>query len=630
MLRLMRDYATSWMIKFILGVIVIVFVFWGVGSFTSDRATRVALVNDQIITVEEYREAYNNLIEQVRRTFGSNLNDDMIKMLNLKQQALNNLIDQALLVQQAETLNFKVSDHELATAIQGLPAFQRGGAFDNRLYENVLSRVHMTPEQFEESQRKAMLNEKIRSFITGSVKVSEQEAMTWYNWQNALVNVEFVRFDPSRMEDLVPTDEAVRAFFDKDPSPYKTEPKVKARYLKFSAEDYRSDVSVSDAEIEDYYREKTAEFTLPKTVEARHILFKVEENATEDRIEAQRRRALEVLGKIRNGKDFAEMAKTYSEGPSKAVGGYLGAFKREQMVAPFSEKAFSMAAGEISDPVRTRFGWHLIKVEKVNDARVLSLAEATPKIRNTLTLARAKYLAYDEAEAVFDGAFEPEDLVREAMERDLKLVTTDFFTRSGPQTGVQDREKFATAAFGLPKMEISDILDLEDAYYILQVIDTQPERIPEFNEVKDRVRSDLLAKEQEKAARERADAFLAELKAGKSMAEAAAARGLKPVATGLFQRNAPIPEIGRENEITRAAFNLSETEPLAQTPLKGQKGYYVLRRLERKAPDPKGFEKDKEPLMAQLLGQKRQQVFSEWLAALRSGSQIVIEEEVVQ
>ena len=146
MLRLMREKATSWIIKVLLGAIVVVFIFWGIGSFRAQRVGRVALVNGEQITLDEHREAYNNLVEQLRQRFGNNLNEEMIKMLQVRKQALNQLIDNKLLVQEARRLKFRVSDKELAEAITKIEAFQRAGVFDSLLYQSVLNRLRMNPE----------------------------------------------------------------------------------------------------------------------------------------------------------------------------------------------------------------------------------------------------------------------------------------------------------------------------------------------------------------------------------------------------------------------------------------------------------------------------------------------------
>lgn len=626
MLRFMRQQAGNWLIKVLLGAIVIVFIFWGVGSFRAQRGGRVALVNGDQITLDEYRETYNNLIEQLRERFGNNLNEDMIKMLQVKKQALNQLIDKKLLVQEARRLKFRVSDKELADSIMKIGAFQRGGVFDKRLYQNVLGRLRMTPEEFEIAQRDAMLIERVKVLITSSAKVSDQEVREWFNWSNALVNIDFVRFDPDKYKDIKASIEEIKAFFEKNKENYKTDAMVKVRYLKFDPVAYESKVSISDEELQDYFDENREEFNTPKTVEARHILLKVDQNADPEDVEKARKKALDILKMAREGKDFPELAKKYSEGPTRSRGGYLGKFKKEAMVKPFADKAFSMKAGEISEPVRTRFGWHIIKVEKVNEGSSLSFAEAKKKIQKKLTKNKSKNLAYDEAEAVSDVSFEGDDLLKSAKKQNLKILTTDFFTKKGPEKGIKNRAKFASAAFDLAVMEISDIQEFENGYYILQVIEKIPEKIPELKKVKEKVRVDLIQEKQEEKAKQDADTFLSALKSGKSMTTESKHFNVTPTTTGFFKRNDSIPKIGFEREVFKAAFQLSSEQKLPEKPIKGTKGYYVFQLKDRKTPDSEELNTEKASIKQKLLQEKKARTFDALLAQIRSNSEITIKE----
>ena len=626
MLRFMRQQAGNWLIKVLLGAIVIVFIFWGVGSFRAQRGGRVALVNGDQITLDDYREAYNNLIEQLRERFGNNLNEDMIKMLQVKKQALNQLIDKKLLVQEARRFKFRVSDKELADTIMKIGAFQRAGVFDNRLYQNVLGRLRMTPEEFEIAQRGAMLIERLKVLITSSTKVSDQEVREWFNWANALVNIDFVRFDPDKYKDIKASGEEIKAFFEKYKENYKTDAMVKVRYLHFDPDRYRSKVSISDEELQDYFDENQEEYNTPKTVEARHILLKVDQNAGPEDVEKARKKALDIVKMAREGKDFPELAKKYSEGPTRDRGGYLGTFKREAMVRPFADKAFSMKAGEISEPVRTRFGWHIIKVEKVNEASVLSSDEAKKKIQKKLTENKAKNVAYDEAEAVSDVSFEGDDLLKSAKEQNLKILTTDFFTKKGPEKGIKNRAKFASAAFDLAVMEISDIQEFENGYYILQVIEKIPEKIPELKKVKEKVRVDLIQEKQEAKAKKDADTYLSALKSGKSMTTESKHFNLTLTTTGFFKRNDSIPKIGFEREVSKAVFQLTPEQKLPEKPIKGTKGYYVFQLKDRKTPEFEKFNTEKASIKQRLLQQKKARTFDALLAQIRSNSEITIKE----
>lgn len=623
MLRMMRDHATSWIIKFLLGAIVIVFVFWGVGSWRSQRMNVLAQVNGEKITVEEFRQAYNNMIERLRSNFGDRWNQDLVEQLQVRQQTLDNLINQKLMLQEAERLEIRVPDAELASSIRRIPAFQREGAFDSRIYQRVLTSNRLAPEEFEVLQRESMMIEKLRVLIESNNMVSDAEALEWYNWKNAEVNIEYVVFKAEDMDDVVIQDAEVEAYFQEHSDAYKTEPMVNAQYLVFRSADYLPETAVSDAEIKAYYQDHADEFKKEKTVEARHILFKVDQNAPEEAVSAARQKALEVLAKARAGKDFAELAKTFSEGPSRDRGGHLGAFTRNQMVKPFSDQAFSMAAGDISEPVRTRFGWHIIKVEKVNPARQETQDEAAPEIRRKLALEKAKTQAQEDAEIAYDATFDHEDLKQTAEALQLDLQTTDFFSSGGPK-GIAERRKFAEAAFALEVGDISEIQALGDAYYLLQPIAKRPARVPLLADVKDQVEKDLREHQKNEHARASAERFLEALQKGDA---AAATEKVEFKETGFFKRNQSIPQVGYEQAVNTAAFELTAQKPLAGEVLEGRNGWYVIRLLERKAPSVEDFAGEKEDIRQSLGRQKAFKAFESWIARLRDQSEVVIEEQ---
>ena len=626
MLSLMRKHAGTWMIKIILGAIVVVFVFWGVGSYTSRRSGRVADVNGTIITLDDYRASYTTLLEQVRRSFGNNLSEELIQTLQLRKRALDQLIDRSLMLQAAEKFKLTVSDEELAESIRNIPAFQTAGVFDSQRYINSLRSNKLTPETFEVQQRDSLIINKLQTFISGNIKVSDLEAQQWYKWNNAEVDIDYVFFEPEKYKDIKPTDEEIRNFFDENKNSYKTDPQIKARYLYFKPEDYEAEVTVSEDDIQEYYESNPEKFKTAKTVEARHILIKVDADAEAEAVEDARTRIDNIFKLAKEGRDFAELAKEYSEGPTKTRGGQLGAFTRETMVKPFADKAFSMKAGEISEPVRTQFGWHIIKVEKINPEKTTSLSEAEGDIRKTLKADISKNLAYDRAEAVYDASFEGQDLDTIAQDRNLKILTTDLFSQKKPPKGISNGNRFASAAFSLPLNEVSDVQDFGDGYYLIEVVDKIPAQIPELKAVEANVKKDLVKKKQEQKARDEAKKLLMEIKDGQSFAAASQKYKQAPRKTGFFKRNDSIPTIGNEPEIARIAFRLSDKNKLPEDAIKGQKGYFIINYRTRKDPTLDGFEKQKTEIKARLLQQKSFKAFDAWLTQMKSESQISIEE----
>jgi len=622
MLRLMRDYATSWLIKIILGAIIVVFVFWGIGNFKESKANQIAVVNDDLISGEEYQDAYNRLVERYRQ-FGAELNEEMVK--RLEKQAIDNLIDQRLLLQEAQHLNFRVSEDELAAAIMKTEVFQIEGKFSKGHYERVLNANRLSTKEFEIEQRKSMLTDKVRSYVMNSIKVSDEEALEWYKWNDASVRIAYTLLSPEKYQNIEVSDEDVKKFFEAHKDSYKTEPEIKVQYLRFGVEECKAKVSLTDEEIKEYFEANPEEFKKEKTVGARHILLKLDKNSSDEVVEEKRKKALEIIKTASEGKDFGELAKQYSEDEgSRPNGGDLGEFDRKMMVKPFSDKAFSMKAGEISEPVKSQFGWHVIKVEKVNEEKTLSFEESKETIKNKLTEEKAKNIAYDEAEAVSGAAFEGDDLAKIASSRSLKIITSDSFTKKKGPEKVKNPVKFSTEAFKLSLKEISEIQDFGDGYYILQVIEQVPEKMSEYKEVAEKAKKDLLKEKQEEKAGKDAEELLAALKKGENMETECQKRGLEIKTSEFFKRNDSIPDIGYEREIVQAAFSLSEDKKFSEKPLKARKGYYIISFKERKTPEPEEFEKEKEKTKERLLQQKKFKTLEKWMAGLKNKSQISI------
>ena len=214
MLRYLRENTGNWIIKIFLFIIVIVFVFLGVGSMNSNKNNTVASVNDEPISINEFQDAYKSVVAQMRNRFGDNLNDDLLKALNVKQQAINNLIQQKLVAGQAEKLNVVVSDKELTDALMSIKAFQKEGAFDLELYKKVLGLNALNAEIFEAQQRAAMKEMKVRDMVLSAITVSDTEAKSWYLFQNTQVAVNYIKVDPASFKDISPTEAQIKQQYD--------------------------------------------------------------------------------------------------------------------------------------------------------------------------------------------------------------------------------------------------------------------------------------------------------------------------------------------------------------------------------------------------------------------------------
>lgn len=630
MLSKMRKSAGSWMIKILLGLIVLAFVFMGAGSFNANKANKAATVNGEPISINDYQQTYQRLIDRLRQQYGDRLNNEMLEMFNLREQAMNQVIETELLRQAAQRYNIAVTPDELANNITRIQAFKRNGHFDQQQYEMVLSQNRLSPAAFEAMQRENMAIQKLQSIMKSGIRVSTEEARQWYNWQNTQIKIRYAQFAPEDFSEVTVDDAELKTYYENHKADYKTQPKIKARYVRFAPSDYLSAVDVSEEAIKAYYDDNKDTYQQPATVDARHILLKLPQDAGEELIAQKREKARAIMEQAKSGADFAELARTHSEGPSKDKGGDIGTFSRDDMVKPFSDKAFSMQPGDISEPVRTRFGWHIIKVEDKSEESIKPLSDVEEQIRETLATRKARDEAYDKALAMYNTSFSGDDLVENSRDHEkISLQTTDYFTREeGPQSLPKPSE-FAEAAFKLPLMEVSDVNEIGEDFYLIQAIERQEEKIPEFEAVQEEVSRDLKQQKQRNAAEAAATEFLDTAKSLASIREAGEKADVAIQTTDFFQRNQPIPDIGREQAITKAAFNLSETSPFPETPVKGNKGFYVIAFADKQTPAADAFEKEKQQVVRQLLNQKQSRYMEAWIAELREESEIEITERLL-
>ncbi|MCP4748357.1 MAG: hypothetical protein GY874_19810 [Desulfobacteraceae bacterium] len=632
MLSLMRKHAHSWIIKVVLFAIVVVFCFLGINTYRSREDTLVASVNGEKITMQKFEKSYRNIVNTYRRMYGDNLSEDMLKMLNPRKTALDQLIQRMLMMQEARRLKIEVTDKELDDAIQRYPAFQVDGVFSQKRAVELLSASQYTISDFRSFYRDDLVIEKMRALVLEGVAVSDEEVRQWFGWQNSEVNLTYFLFSPNNYKDITPSDEDVKAHFEANTQKYKTDPQVKTHYMFFDPKKYLDQISISDEAVKLYYDRNPDEFQTEKTVEARHILLKLDEDADEKAVAAQKEKADKIYAMATKGDDFAKLAKTHSEGPTKDKGGNLGAFKRDSMVKPFSDKAFSMKAGEISEPVLTKFGWHIIKVEKVNEAARSLFESVADTIRTKLLNEKSRDKAFEEAENVYQNLLDGDDLIAAGKTYEVPVDTTELFSQKNPpkQKGIQNPGKFAQISFQLEKMAISEIQDFGNGYYLLQVVDRVEPAVPEFDTVKDKVVTETKKAKQQERAQSDAKAFLKAIAGKDPLPGLLEKYKVKEMDTGFFKRSASIPKIGYERQIIDVAFKLTKENPLGKEPVQGRQGWYVLRLKERKPASEDLYEKEKQSIISRLTNQKKQAAMKQWIDDLKSHGKIDINEELVQ
>jgi peptidyl-prolyl cis-trans isomerase D len=624
-LSIMRKHAKSWLIKFLIGIIAVVFVFYFGYSFTSNQALKIAYVNGEVISGPEYEKAYRDMLSAYQARYKDMWNENMIKVLDLKTKALNSLIDQRLMTQAAKGLGIDVTESECQRAIMSYPAFQVNGQFDMGRYQSLLGHNHMTPEDFETTITQDLLDRKLQQFLFAFLGVTEQEVLEHYTFINEKIKLALVAFHPEDFRKSVTFDEAaLKGYFESHQERYRVPKNIQVAYVEIDPAAFKDGVRITEKEIQSFYEYNHAAYSQPKQIKARHILFELGEDALKETEEKVRKAAEEVLARARKGEDFAKLAAAHSSCPSKSKGGDLGYFEKGQMTPAFDEVAFNLKKGEISDLVRTPFGYHIILVEDIKEARTQSLEEVRADIVESLTMSAAAELAHEKGLSIVDQMPYDIKLGVYANQHGLKAKESALFSKSEPIPGIDGSEKVTETLFALGKNETTELIELGGRFYIFQVVGSRESYLPELKDVAETVRKDytdyLAAQEATAAATE----YLTELKEGKPWDQLAKEKGLTPKETDFFTRRGPISEIGYAPELLETAFRLNAQERYPDKPFVNDKGAFITRWLEKKAIDETTFRKEDKKYRESLVQAKHRRIFESWLDNLRQNAKIEI------
>ena len=633
MLDIVRNKQKSFLIKIAFAIIILSFVI-GYAMMTSpggpadDGGTEtVAVVNDTAISYAEFQTAYSNLYQLYRNIYQEQFTPALERQLQLTQKAIDGLIEQALLLDEAKRLGLTVGKQELVETIASIQAFQENGQFSKDRYLQVLAYQRLSAEEFEEMQRKEILTDKVRQQLQAGITVSEAEIEEAYKENNDKVNLAFVRLAPGLFESQVKVDEkALAEYFAANQEDFRVPERVALRYLQFIPDRYTEEVTFDKAELEKYYRRHLDQFEIEEQVKASHILIKVAQEAAPEVREKKRAFAAELLADARAGKDFAELARTYSDDKASAVqGGDLGFFPRGTMVPAFEEVAFNLQPGEISDLVETPFGFHIIKSEAYIEPGVRSLEESLDMVKAGLREEKARQLAFEKAMDAYNINRKTGDLEAAAETNQLGLKETGLFSRGDAIDGIGRNQEIINAAFQLDENTLARPVMTEEGVILFGLKQRQASHIPEFEDVKPAVEAAYRQERSKDLAREAAEELVAGLRDGRSLAKLAEQHDYDLEETGPFtQTYAPfVPRIGSSPELSEAVFDEGEEADDLEQVFEVQERYIVVQVKDREPADMSKLDDARRAeLREQILARKKSEVVQERVMELRDSANI--------
>jgi peptidyl-prolyl cis-trans isomerase D len=633
MLRILRKHATSWMLRGILILVAVTFISWGGYSLIREKKqTYVAKVNGVVIDWKEYDSALQGVIKQYRDALGPSFSDKLIEELHLKNRVLDDLISKVLILQEGTRLGITVRDEELRAAIESIPAFQFNGQFDQRNYERFLRLNRMSAEEFEQMERESLLLSKVVSLIKlNSGKVSEEDILETYLFENERINLNFLKITPENFRGEVNVNEIEMSdYFQKHQEEFRIPASVQVQYLIFRPSDFEGKVQVSSDEIKRFYDQQKERFMIPKRVRAKEILIKVSPEDPPNKVEEKRKKIEDILEKAKKIKDFGSLAKQYSESNTASKGGDMGWVQRGTLDEAVETALFSVKAGDLSGVVRGRDGFHVFKVEEVEEEKQKSFDEVKDQILQALKKEKARKEASRRADEAFYSLFRSRDLEKFSRENDLPIRTTGFFKESDEVPGVGRNPSFNASAFSLKVGEISTVVSIPPNFYILKLLEKKDSRIPPLSEVKEEVHRKVIELKTEEKARQVAEDLLNQIRSGKEIKEVAKEKGYSLEETGFFTRTAGvIPKIGPAGEFMGILSSLTKKNPIPREVLRTKDGFFVVKLLSSEPADRNKFPSVKKNLGNRLINQKQEEYFRNWLGQLRSKAKIDINKDLV-
>jgi peptidyl-prolyl cis-trans isomerase D len=602
MLQAIRDRLVGWVAWGIVILISVPFIVLGVTDFGSPvRENTVAEVNGEEISQQDFRRRFDARRQALQRQLGASYRPDILDP-QIQQQVLDSMIEEKLLDLIAQQNNVQVGDGELASVIQNDPRFYQNGKFDFQYYRSIVGQSGFTPETYERYLRDDRAVSILPRIVETSGFITDAQASKYSQLLNQQRDIDYVMVDSEQFqEDVVVSDEEARAYYDSNHNEFTRPEQIRFEYVRSDAQSLAAKIEATEQDIRQYYEEHINSFLVEEQRAASHILLTMDEGKTlADSPEVQRKLD-EIQQKIDAGETFESLAKEYSEDPGSAQqGGSLGQVLRGVMVPPFEEALYALTEkGQISEPVRTSFGIHLIRLDDLTPRQVKSFEEVKDQLQSEYAKKRAVELYYDQSERMAEISYErPDSLTPVAETLGMSLQTTDWVSMNNDSPGIEGNKNVLRLAFSerLKSERInSEPIEIgENDALIIRVVDTRPEKLVPYEEITEEVKKAARASAIRDRAVKHAEQLAARLQQGEKLSDLASVEQLTVKSVEGLQRSSPdIPE-----ELSKAVFTMPapiDGKPAVATfpQENGQVALVQLRRVYVNSTDAAGQDRER-------------------------------------
>ena len=637
MLITIREKASGVIGWTVAGVIILVFAVWGIGSYFEGVSEIIVATADKIeINQQTYQQAMSDRRRRLVQMMGRNVDAELFSSTAFKRQVVEELIDTTLQNETLHASGFRISDAQLAALIQNTAVFHTDGQFDRDRYELLVQNAGMTIQGYESYQRQqGVVDQLVRGLGQSAIVSRNAINKAWKLLdQRRIASYTTLEFD-NFLDDIQVSEAAIEKEYQANLDGYFEPASIQVDYLKLSVEDLGAKLDVNEADILRMYEDNPDRYRQPGSRSVSHILLSVSPDAVDAQIDQVRRSASEIVARARGGESFASLAEVNSDDKGSAKrGGELGVIRPGTMVKPFEDAVFEMVEGEISEPVRTQYGFHVIRLDRITESTVQSLDRVRSEIEAEVRRLRAEEQFNELAEILGSTVFEQPDSLEPAADHlGLKVMRSEWFTQDAG-TGIAEFQGVRDAAFGnevLIDGLNSELIEIDqDNLVALRKVDYRARRQLDLDEARPELEKRLRAVEASDRMEKAGEDLVARLKSGADWDELLIAHKLArvrlPEATETLLE--PLEQV-----VARVVY-------AALVPLSGQIVYggerisparYAIYRLERvEFGDPANASKeDRLGVEKVLLSRWGGEMVIGWRQGLRQVAKVQIHEELL-
>jgi len=562
MLQQIRDKITGWVATIFLGAIAVVFVFWGI-DFQSNAATYAVKVNGEKVPVQTVQRAWQQRLSQLQQMLRDEVPPDLLKA---QQSAmLEQFAQQTLLKQRASDLGYHVSDEALAARVREFPEFQVDGKFSAERYKGLLQNAGITNSQFEGDLKTELLITQVQEAVVDSAFVLPHELERRYALDRQERELDYALIPASSFAGQVNvTDAQIQAWYDAHKSEYMSPETADVEYIEVSRAMAEARVDVTDQALKEYYETVKDRFQTQERRRASHILITAE-NGLDDA--AAEKKAADLAAQAKAGANFAELAQKNSKDPGSAQkGGDVGWLERGTMLGPFEDALFSMAKGEIRGPIKTQFGYHILRLDEIDPGHVKTFEEARAELESEYRKERAESIFSDESAKLDEQSFAAlTELASVSKSLNLPLQHVKGFTREGGGELGNDPEviKAVFSEDVLERGQNSPIVPIgEDRAVVLRVTDHKPAEPRPLADVRPQIEEQLKRQAMRDAAAKQGADAVARLQKGEAWSAVMGELKLQPAGRRFVTRQDQVAP----GAVLRAAFDVSRADVNADKP----------------------------------------------------------------